>query len=272
MSSLPAVNRVQTIRDLLAKSKGQIAAALPRHLTPDRMLRIAMTSIQSNYRLMECDPKSLVAAVMEASQLGLEPDGVLGRAYLIPYKVKGQYKAQLQIGYRGFLDLARRSGQVINAVVRLKDGGYDFEWMWRREIDAIRRSSKAAGDGPWVTHYEEMAKKTVIRRLAKRLPLSIEFQRAAVADEYAEAGVFTEDVVDMTTGEVVDVQAKTKMKLEALKEKMKQDNVSELPEPQEVPSIRDEFINLRSAGFATWVWQNRDRLSQASPEIIEEAR
>jgi len=156
--------------------------------------------------------------------------------------------------------------------VRLKDGGYDFEWMWRREIDAIRRSSKAAGDGPWVTHYEEMAKKTVIRRLAKRLPLSIEFQRAAVADEYAEAGVFTEDVVDMTTGEVVDVQAKTKMKLEALKEKMKQDNVSELPEPQEVPSIRDEFINLRSAGFATWVWQNRDRLSQASPEIIEEAR
>ncbi|MBW1723713.1 MAG: recombinase RecT [Deltaproteobacteria bacterium] len=209
MSSLPAVNRVQTIRDLLAKSKGQIAAALPRHLTPDRMLRIAMTSIQSNYRLMECDPKS-----------------------------------------RGFLDLARRSGQVITlyahvvhendewdfeygleptlhhkptkddpgemvgayAVVRLKDGGYDFEWMWRREIDAIRRSSKAAGDGPWVTHYEEMAKKTVIRRLAKRLPLSIEFQRAAVADEYAEAGVFTEDVVDMTTGEVVDVQAKTKMK------------------------------------------------------------
>ncbi len=226
-TAIAKTERITTIRDLLNKSKEQIKLALPKHLTPDRMLRVAMTTIQTNPKLLECDPRSLVAAVIEASQLGLELDGVLGHAYLIPYNTKYGKKAQLQIGYRGFIELARRSGQVSTifahvvhendewdfqlgldpklyhkptredpgeiiaayAVVKMKDGSTDFEWMWKRQIDAVRKRSKAADDGPWVTDYEEMAKKTVIRRLAKRLPLSIEFQRAAVADEYIEAGV-----------------------------------------------------------------------------------
>lgn len=322
MSNLPAVNKVSTIRDLLYKSKTQIAMALPKHLNPDRMLRIAMTSIQQNWRLMECDPKSLVACIIEAAQLGLEPDGVLGHAYLIPYKIKGTYKAQLQIGYRGYIDLARRSGQVAAlyahvvhekdewefeyglepklkhiptaeedpglviaayAVVRLKDGGYDFEWLWKREIDAVRRQSKAADDGPWVTHYEEMAKKTAIRRLAKRLPLSIEFQRAAVADEYVDAGV-SQDLIDSTTDEIIDVEDKSKAKIESLKEKLKEAKEEEpamvQPEPQtqeppkdlEMDPFRKEYINLRSRGFSTWVYKNLERIKQADPEYQAEIR
>ena len=258
MSNLPATNTVTTIRDLLNKAKPQIAMALPKHMSPDRMLRIAMTSIQKSYRLPECHPTSLVAAVIEASQLGLEPDGVLGYAYLVPYKVKGVYRAQLQIGYRGFIDLAYRSGRVTKiyaqvvhandkydiafglqpkllhvptssedegeiiaayAVVHFKEGEPDFEWMWKKDIDKIRKGSQAADDGPWVTHYAEMAKKTTIRRLAKRLPLSPEFQKAAVVDEYVEAGI-----QNVTNGIIVEptmIEEKSAVKLEELKGKLK---------------------------------------------------
>ncbi len=255
MANLPVVNRVSTIRDLLAKSKEQIAMALPKHMDPDRLLRISMTSIQQNPKLLNCTPQSLVACVIESSQLGLSPDGVLGHSYLVPYGDK----AQLQIGYRGFLELARRSGQVASlyahdvhegdkyefelglepnlkhipartdrgaivaayAVVRLKDGGYDFEWMWKEDIDKIRNSAKAKNGGPWKEHYPEMAKKTVIRRLAKRLPLSPEFQRAAVKDEYIDAGVNmgfadSKDVVDVTnTVDALNESIKGKKELPA---------------------------------------------------------
>src|SRR5690606_35183329 len=111
-------------------------------------------------------------------------------------------------GYRGFLDLARRSGQIVSLVARavhendffeyefgltenithkpcmtdrgaliavyaiaiLKDGGHQFEVMSKSEVDEIRKQSKSQNNGPWVTHYEEMAKKTVLRRLFKWLP------------------------------------------------------------------------------------------------------
>ena len=235
MTNLPAKTKVETIRDLMNRSKEQISQALPRHMNPDRMLRIAMTSIQQTPKLLNCDPKSLVAAVIESSQLGLEPDGILGYAYLIPYG----NKAQLQIGYRGLIDLAFRSNRVSNisaqvvhkkdkyeyeeglekklkhvptseedegdivaayAAVHFKDGNKDFEWMWKKDIDKIRKSAKASKDGPWVTHYVEMAKKTAIRRLAKRLPLSPEFQRAAVLDEYISEGV-------ADNGQIIDVDS-----------------------------------------------------------------
>jgi recombination protein RecT len=101
-----------TIRDLLERQKKQVALALPKHLTPDRMLRVIMTSIQKTPRLLECTKESLLGAVMQAAQLGLEPDGVLGKAYLIPRKRKGVWECNFQAGYKGLIDLAYRSGQV----------------------------------------------------------------------------------------------------------------------------------------------------------------
>ncbi len=284
MSSLPAVNKVRTIRDLLNQSKNQIAMALPKHLSPEKMLRVAMTSIQQNYLLLECDPKSLIGAIMEASQLGLFPDGVLGHAYLIPYwnKKKKIYEAQLQIGYRGFLELAYRSQRITKiyaqvvyegekhevelglypklvhipslpngekreivaayAVVCFKDAEPDFEWLWKEEIEKVRRTSKAADDGPWVTHYEEMAKKTAIRRLAKRLPLSTELQRAAVMDEYTELGVKPETEIDI---DFVDIKEKSEEKVKELKKKLrkakKEEQREETPPPPE-PIAPSEFL------------------------------
>jgi recombinational DNA repair protein RecT len=210
--------------------------------------------------------------VIEASQLGLEPDNTLGYAYLIPYGKT----AQLQIGWRGFIKLAHNSGIVSNvyamvvhsndryeikqglhrdliheptssadegevvaayAVVKYKDGTEDFEWMWKKDIDKIRSMSKAKNSDAWSNHYEEMAKKTVIRRLAKRLPLSAEFQRAAVHDENLDMGIVGD--VDTTTGEVIDItdQLKGKLDEQDLRETQGEDTIPpghEPPPPEEV--------------------------------------
>src|SRR5262245_29341353 len=112
---IPAKQKIATVRDLLEKSRAQIALALPRHMSADRMLRVAMTSVQRNPLLLDCTPVSLVGAIIQSSQLGLEPDGELGEAYLIPYrnnKKGGQREVQFQTGYKGLLKLARNSGAI----------------------------------------------------------------------------------------------------------------------------------------------------------------
>jgi recombination protein RecT len=235
---VPVNQKAETIRALLERAKPQIALALPRHLSADRMLRIAMTSVRRTPALLHCNPQSLLGAVVQAAQLGLEPDGVLGHAYLIPFKDE----VQLIVGYKGLIDLARRSGQLstifarvvrardsfefayglserlehipsgepdpgelvaVYAVARLKDGGQQFEVLTRREVEAVRKRSRAAGSGPWVTDYEEMAKKTVLRRLCKMLPASVELARAVALDERADLGLpqQLEDVIDAQTVE-----------------------------------------------------------------------
>lgn len=221
--------------------QAQIKAALPRHMTAERMARIATTELRKTPKLMECTPMSFLGAVIQCAQLGLEPGNALGHAYILPYekreKVGNQWKtvhteAQLIIGYRGMIDLARRSGQILSlsaqsvyrgdefecvfgldptlkhipdfnnaerakpenltfvyAVAKLKDGGTQFAVMSLAEINAIRARSKASSNGPWVTDFEAMALKTVIRRLFKYLPVSIEMQRAVALDEKADAGL-----------------------------------------------------------------------------------
>jgi recombination protein RecT len=251
----PYQAKVANVRGLLTQMKGQLAMALPKHITADRMIRVALTCVQRTPKLLDCDPTSLLGAIVQSSQLGLEPDGITGQAYLIPYGNQVQFIP----GYRGLVDLARRSGRVTTiyaravheqdefvrvygteeklehvpsespepgpltfayAVARFKDGGVQFECMSRREIDAIRSRSQAANKGPWVTDYEEMAKKTVIRRLCKMLPLSPELATAVARDEQAERGIdqnlglllqsddeipTNAEVVNEETGEVTEV-------------------------------------------------------------------
>ncbi len=219
------IQKQPLIVQYLERYKDQIAAALPRHLTADRMARIVTTEVRKTPALLQCDPKTLFGAVIQASQLGLEPGSALGHAYLVPFK----RDVQLIIGYRGMIDLARRSGQILSiearavydgdqfsysfglkpdlqhtphpdkhgdkpilthvyAVARLAGGGVQWDVMTAEEIARVREQSKARS-GPWVTHPDEMAKKTVIRRLFKYLPVSVEVQRAVGLDEMAEAGV-----------------------------------------------------------------------------------
>lgn len=213
------------------KIKNQLAMALPKHMNPDRMARIVTTEIRKTPALANSNIQSFLGAVVQCSQLGLEPGGALGHAYLLPFgngkADDGKSNVQLIIGYRGMIDLARRSGQIISisarivrdgddfhyeyglnedlkhtpkadesapityvyAVARLKDGGSQFEVMTFNQIESVRKQSKAGDKGPWMTHWEEMGKKTVIRRLFKYLPVSIEIQQAVILDEKAEAGI-----------------------------------------------------------------------------------
>lgn len=215
-----------TIATLLQDPRvvSQMALALPKHMTAERLARIALTEVRKNPQLAKADQASFLGAIMQCAALGLEPGGALGHAYLIPY---GR-EVQFVIGYRGMIDLARRSGQILSieahvvheadsfscrlgldpdlqhepawdaedpgelrfvyAVAKLKDGGTQFEVMSRAQVEAIRKRSKASKNGPWVTDFESMSKKTVIRQLFKYLPVSIELAQAVGYDEQADLG------------------------------------------------------------------------------------
>jgi len=204
----------KTVRDLVMQMRDQFSLALPRHITPDRFTRVALTALGKTPKLADCTRESLLACLMDCSQLGLEPDG--RKAHLIPYG----NQCTLIIDYKGLVDLARRSGDIsyihadvvcendqfdyaygsgahLNHIpattgrgkpthaysfVKLKDGSEDFCVMNVDEVDAIRGRSKAGKAGPWVTDWMEMAKKTVFRRHSKWLPLSSEFQEAIEKD------------------------------------------------------------------------------------------
>lgn len=251
-----ATKRPTTLAGLLSdpKIKQQMALALPKHLDADRLARIALTEIRKVPALAQCNQESFLGAVMQCAQLGLEPGNTLGHAYLLPFgngKAKdGLANVQLIVGYRGMIDLARRSGQIISisaytvhendefsyqlgldpdikhipanadrgnvthvyAVAKLKDGGVQFEVMSRYDIEQVRKTSKAGSNGPWVSHWDEMARKTVIRRLFKYLPVSIEMQTAVALDERADAGIDQQnaavitgewETVDHSTGEII---------------------------------------------------------------------
>lgn len=212
----------KSITALLAELKPQIQAALPRHMTAERMSRIVLTEMRKVPKLFQCDAKSLLGAVIQAAQLGLEPGSALGHCYLLPFdnRRKQIVECQLLLGYRGMIELARRSGQIemiyamvvrkeddfkieygLNphihhvpdesseelvgtkdsirgayAVAKLRGGGVQFEYLPIKQIEGIRKRSRAANDGPWVTDFEEMCKKTAVRRLFKYLPVSVELQ------------------------------------------------------------------------------------------------
>jgi len=119
--------KMADFRGMLARMKPQFEMALPRHMTAERLMRISVTACQKNPKLLDCTPKSVFAALMTAAQVGLEPDGTLGRAYLIPRKNNrnnGALEANFQIGYQGLLDLCYRTGDIASVradVVRKGD-------------------------------------------------------------------------------------------------------------------------------------------------------
>jgi recombination protein RecT len=208
----------KTIYDMVASMKGQIEKALPKHMNPDRLLRIMTTEMRKNPRLAECEPMSLLGSLMLSAQLGLEP-GPLGHCYLIPFK----RECQFIIGYKGMIDLARRSGDVSviyaetvcendkfefglgldpyikhepaltnrgravawYGVAKFKDGGFYIKVMGPDEIESHRMRSKSENSNfsPWRTDFNEMAQKTVIRAMFRYLPVSPEIREIGVPDE-----------------------------------------------------------------------------------------
>ena len=117
------------VRNLLMSMKGEINNALPQYLPADKFVRTSLTAINSNPKLLECSPQSLLAAVMNSAQLGLEFNTPLGESYLIPYenKRKGIVEVQFQIGYQGLLKLAHNTGQFRRITAKEVHENDDFD-------------------------------------------------------------------------------------------------------------------------------------------------
>ena len=153
-----AKQKPTTIHGFLETYKTEIAKALPRHMTPDRMARIALTEFRKTPALMKCDPATLFGAVIQCAQLGLEPGGTMGHAYLIPFenRKKGTTDVQFIMGYRGMLDLARRSGQILS--IDARDVCSNDKFTFRYGIDSTIEHVPAEGDRGELTHIYAVAK------------------------------------------------------------------------------------------------------------------
>ncbi len=262
-----------TVKKFFEANRGTLEALLPKHFDSERMLKLALGALRTTPKLAGASLSSLLGSVVTCAQLGLEPNTPLGHAYLLPFDkrekrgnewVTAETQVQVIIGWKGMVDLARRSGQIVSiaahevcegddfrfayglneeldhrpamkdrgavigfyAVAKLVGGGHSFEFMSTDEVNHIRdkaaEKNRAKKDnqgrpiitGPWADNYVEMGRKTVLRRLFKYLPISIEslaFANAIDGNAVA-APAPLEDVafdmeqssVDQDTGEIMD--------------------------------------------------------------------
>jgi recombination protein RecT len=225
----PAVQRPgpaqPTLVQFVREMRGEIARALPAHMSgaAERIARIALTDLNRVPHLATSTRDSFAGALMTCTQLGLEPGGVSGEAYLIPFwnKKIRQHEVQLVIGYQGMAKLfwqhplaagldaheVREADEFeyeygldpflrhkpargdrgrtteYYAVARLSNGGNAFVVLSLDDVEQIRQRSRAKDAGPWQSDYDAMAKKTAIRQLFKLLPKSAELARAVAHDE-----------------------------------------------------------------------------------------
>ena len=249
----------KTMKDYVESMSGEIAKALPSVITPERFTRITLSALSTNPQLQQTTPQSFLGAMMTAAQLGVEPNTPLGQAYLLPYKNKGVLECQFQLGYRGLMDLAYRSGEIsviqahtvyendefhyefglepklehkpaikdrgdavaYYAMFKTKDGGYGFEVMSVQDVKLHAKKYSKSYDSaysPWTTNFDEMAKKTVLKRVLKYAPLKSDFARQVTADESIKTEISSDMldvanepieaegsiVVDTETGEIKD--------------------------------------------------------------------
>lgn len=236
-----------SIQDLIKAMEPEIKRALPQVITPERFTRMALSALNTTPKLKECGQMSFLGALMNAAQLGLEPNTPLGQAYLIPYKNKGQMECQFQIGYKGLIDMVYRNKDIqtiqaqcvyendifeyelglepklvhrpalkdrgelilVYALWKSGNGGYGFEVMSKEDIDNhARKFSQSFGSNysPWKTNYEEMAKKTVIKKCLKYAPLRSDFMRAVSNDETikSELDVDMSDIQNEQQNDVIE--------------------------------------------------------------------
>lgn len=223
-NSLVKKEKQMTVTDFVKSMQEEFKNALPKVLTPERFTRIALTALSNTPELKKCTATSLMGGLMQAAQLGLEPNTPLGQAYLIPYKNKGVLECQFQVGYKGMLDLAYRSETIktvqayvvyendkfeyelglepklkhipvtsnrgeavqVYAIFKINNGGFGFEVMSIEDVrEHGKRYSKSFNSqySPWTTNFEEMAKKTAIKKVLKYAPLKTEFATAIAVDE-----------------------------------------------------------------------------------------
>nr|DAL71554.1 MAG TPA: RecT protein [Bacteriophage sp.] len=202
---------------------------MPKGFTPERLTQLAIATYKQIPDLKECSVQSMLSCCLKCAEIGLEPNDIMGNAYILPYNNRhtGRKEAQFILGKNGMLELVRRSGQVktvrtqcvyegddfdywedetgvhfsfkpnldadhsakklklVYLSCHLKDGGFVFLQMSKKEVDEVKDRSKASKFGPWASDYAAMAEKTVIRRAFNRglLPRSVEVAKAVTDDD-----------------------------------------------------------------------------------------
>jgi recombination protein RecT len=230
--------KYMTLREKILEKRTSILKILPRHVDVDKLITVALVAASRDPQLLDCTPPSVIRALMIAAQLGLEPGGPQGHGWILPYRNKGRLEAQWQTGYKGFIELAQRSGRVTAVVARVvyEKDQFEYEYgtterirhiptldadrgkpvaayaiarlkedaapipevMSFNDIDRIRNLSKAKDSPAWTHHWDMMARKTVVRRLANYLPQSPDLSTAMEVENRFESGV--EDIADLIPG------------------------------------------------------------------------
>ena len=236
-----------TIKGAIVAMKDQIAKALPAVITPERFTRMVLTALSTNPQLQMCTTNSFMGAMMQAAQLGVEPNTPLGQAYLIPYKNKGQLECQFQLGYRGLIELAYRGGEVTGmqaqevyendifeyeyglqpnlihkpalsnrgnvvlyyAVFHTKSGGYGFHVMSKEDIQNHAKKYSKAGN----SQYSPWA--TNFDSMAKKTVLKQCLKFAPIKTDFVRGiaadetikSEIREDMVDVSDETVIDAEA-----------------------------------------------------------------
>lgn len=209
------VTVIDQVRTQLTAMTPQFKAALPTHVSPERFVRVVMTAVQTTPALLNADRRTLFAAATKAAQQGLLPDGREGA--IVTFKDQAQWMPMTA----GIMKLVRNSGEIstwsvqavyendsfdfclgdeehithkpalasrgkliaVYSIVTMKDGEKSREVMSVEDVNAIKARSRSGNSGPWVTDFAEMAKKTVVRRHSKRLPLSTDIDGAIREDD-----------------------------------------------------------------------------------------
>jgi len=279
------------IKTILANNFQAIKSVLPKHLTPDRAVRIAYTTIAKSPKLKDCSQLSIINAVIEASMLGLEIGGPLSHAHLIPFN----RSANLVIGYQGYMDLAYRSDRISNfqahpvyekdvfeynygtearvyhkpcedddsgkliaayAIAFYKGGGFDFEIVNNRiaNVAKNRSAAKSKKDSPWNQKDIEwtMWVKTAIRQLVKRVPLSPAIQRANAIETLVESG--KPQLIDhIKPDDIQEIDLSDKINKELMSKIKKGTDIG----PKEItPEIIDEVLQGENGDVMTAAMEN----------------
>lgn len=255
-------SEIKTFGDLLTWVRPQLDKVLPKYITPERFFQLIVLATHKTPKLKECTPLSLINAILSAARLGLE---IGSKAHLVPFKnecvlipdyrgladlarndgkvkhidarvVYGDDEFDFALGDKPFVKHKPKLRSVAGpkgdadiiafyAVAQMPDHFAAFEVMSKAEVDAIRSRSRAKDDGPWVTDYPMMGRKTVLKRLCKFLPQSPELQAAIELDTRADTGEVgnISDIIDSPDSINQQVADQTRQKAEDLKAKLNEE-------------------------------------------------
>lgn len=236
-NQLSAKKGAPKLADYVKSMEKEIAKALPSVITPERFTRITLSALSSNPTLQQCTPQSFLGAMMTAAQLGVEPNTPLGQAYLLPYKNKGVLECQFQLGYKGLMDLAYRSGEIsviqahtvyendefsyefgldpklnhkpavkdrgepiaFYAMFKTKDGGYGFEVM---SVEDVRKHAKKYSKS-YGSEYSPW--NTSFVEMAKKTVLKQVLKYAPLKSDFAKQVTADETIKSEIAPDMLDV-------------------------------------------------------------------